>query len=49
MHREISISSSVLPLGWCGLHCIATQEFPYSVEYNIIALTKLNAHLEIAW
>jgi hypothetical protein len=55
IHREISISSSVLPLSQCELHCIATQEFPYTMDCkhlkynNIIAPTKLNAHLEIAW
>ena len=32
IHREITIPSAVLPLDWCGFHCIATQEFPYSVD-----------------
>ena len=26
IHREISISSAVLPVGRCGFHCFATQE-----------------------
>jgi len=55
IHREISTTSAILPVGQCGLHCIAAQEFPYPLDCghlkynNITAPTKLNSCLEIAW
>jgi hypothetical protein len=51
-HHDISSSAAVFLLGRCGLCCIATQEFAYSVDcghlkFNIFTPTKLYLFLKL--